>query len=117
MKSRQQTFDKVVSHLRAQGRQACCSSGSCMYRAPDGSRCAAGILIADEHYSPALEGRNSSTPEVIRALVDSGVSEGDLSLVDDLQAVHDGCTPQHWEGELARVARVHRLEYAPCPTK
>lgn len=51
-------YEKVRLHLLNMPKQAKVGSG-CQYRTPDGSSCAAGCLIADEHYSTALEGYGS----------------------------------------------------------
>lgn len=40
MMTRQEVFDKVVAHLRAQGRKAVNERGDCVYHAPDGTKCA-----------------------------------------------------------------------------
>jgi hypothetical protein len=52
----QEIFDKVVTHLRTQGKQAKNTSDDCVYRRPNGLMCAVGCLIPDELYDPALEG-------------------------------------------------------------
>ena len=52
----QEIFDKVVTHLFAQGKPAKDIDGEgCMYRAPDGCKCAVGCLIPDDIYHPRME--------------------------------------------------------------
>jgi hypothetical protein len=109
--SMQEIFDTVVNHLRSQG---CKSEGEfngkkcCFYRGPNGTRCAAGVLIPDDEYSPKMEHR----------LVDdlpffSKYSERERSLIFFLQGVHDLNTPEFWEKRLKEVADQFDLEYLP----
>jgi hypothetical protein len=55
MLDKQQTFDRVLAHLRAQGVPAS-DGGKCCYRTEDGRMCAVGCLIPDEEYDPGIEG-------------------------------------------------------------
>lgn len=60
----QEVFDTVVRHLAKQGaKSAVMKKGEtgtsyerCMYRGPDGLKCAAGALINDDEYDPSMEG-------------------------------------------------------------
>lgn len=53
----QEAFDKAVAGVRAQGYQLSLDEKTnCMYRGPNGLRCAVGHLIPDELYQPAFEG-------------------------------------------------------------
>ena len=53
---RQQVFDDVLAHLRAQKTSAANDSGWCVYRNAQGLKCAVGALIPDSFYDPAFEG-------------------------------------------------------------
>ena len=88
--TRQEIFDKVVAHFAVQ-REAAAEYGTCMYRTPDGRKCAIGALIPDEVYSQRLEDKSVGTlllefPDIMMA---SGLSDGDSWFLCDLQAVHD----------------------------
>ncbi len=39
----QEFFEKTINHLVAQGQQATNQIGACLYRAPEGRKCAAGV--------------------------------------------------------------------------
>lgn len=52
---KQTIFDTVVRHLGRQGHPAMNGAGRCVYRAPDGSKCAVGCLIPDELYRPEMD--------------------------------------------------------------
>lgn len=113
--NKQEIFDTVVNHLRTQGKKAVKGQGGiCMYRAPDGSKCAAGVLIPDEIYDPKMEGRD------VRALINPydyvALNElfGDnLALVAALQTVHDGSMVSEWEVQFEGVAKQFGLIYTP----
>lgn len=106
MMTAQEIFDTVARHLIAQGKQAVDESGYCKYRAPDGRRCAAGVLITDEEYVPNMEGVMFGDSQVAwppRLLVHE-------KLVRDLQSAHDQC--EDWRAiraKLALVAARHSL--------
>jgi hypothetical protein len=100
----QEIFDTVVTHLRKQG---CCAEsavGHCMYRAPNGLKCAAGCLITDNEYSLAMEGKpffKIAPPRL----------KEHTNLICDLQSVHDSIEIQNWENRFAYIAANHYLKY------
>lgn len=109
--TKQETFDRVVQHLRQQAAKAEDSNGGCMYRTPDGKRCAVGALIPDELYRPAFEGFRIGGENPVTALMEHlGHS---LPLLRDLQRLHDNGDVREWETELECVAKKHRLRYTP----
>lgn len=55
----QEIFNKVATHLLTQGKRSVASDGSCMYRGPEGTKCAIGCLIEDDEYHPLLEGKGA----------------------------------------------------------
>jgi hypothetical protein len=116
MPSKQETFDTVVAHLRQQGVPAMRrrkSGDECLYRLrlPDGTvlKCAAGCLIPDGLYTPAMEGHTATWSKVRRALVQCG---HDAEFVEELQSAHD----DNWdrlEQALCELAAAYDLVYAP----
>ncbi len=103
--TKQETFDKVVRALRAQGRKSLRAGGiTCAYRGGEGGKCAAGHLIPDDKYDPAMEGIAVRTDEEMVDLLPDVTwrsellrrairSEGhDLELVRDLQRAHDAAS-------------------------
>lgn len=86
----QEIFDKVYAHFRANGFKVSWDGASkCMYRAPDGNRCAVGVLITDENYYLDLEGSGAMEKCVVEALLGSGIERRQLSFVRRLQLAHD----------------------------
>lgn len=51
----QETFENVVRHLYAQGHPAMDESGACLYRGPNGTKCAVGCLIPDDLYKRQMD--------------------------------------------------------------
>lgn len=87
----QEIFDRVSTHLFAQGHRSVDHSGQgiiCLYRGPGGAQCAMGCLIPDDVYEVAMECQLAQ--EVIRYY--SGLSHlaPYETLVRELQLVHDG---------------------------
>ena len=106
-------FNKVSEHLLTQNeRSLALADLCCVYRSPTGLKCAVGCLIADEFYTPRLEGLgvesvigHGSIPPVVVALQESGVpvTETVLRLLADLQGLHDYVTPAGWPEGLAQI--------------
>lgn len=112
----QEVFDKVAGHLLRQRVKSLRPAGHCAYRGADGLMCAAGCLIKDEHYKPALEGHTTTREEVAAALVASGVPEGEGifdwgGLLYELQQLHDARKVSYWPKGLALLARRHNLTF------
>lgn len=122
----QSILDKVVSNLRRQGRVSVNDwDYSCMYRGPNGLKCAAGWLLPDCRYSPKHEKtsvlshqsdiENDQLP--IRAEFEAmGYSQEELRFVRRLQRIHDrakalqGATlMEFWERRWARLAKLYGL--------
>jgi hypothetical protein len=85
--NKQEIFDAVAIGIRAQGGPAINSTGNiCAYRASNGRKCAAGLLMKDEDYDPGFEGGSvSHLPE--KAF--PGFSLDDMYLISQLQHAHD----------------------------
>jgi hypothetical protein len=90
--TRQELFDAVCAHLAQQGRRSWGVSErfddaeGCLYRGPDGLRCAVGALMPDAVYRPQWE---NATPGALR---DTGVIEATddaMALLKGLQQAND----------------------------
>ncbi len=111
MNIQQQVFDKIVSHLRSQGKQSRNTLGDCVYKNTDGTSCAVGCLIEDQFYSPDIEGL--SVEDIFDALSRSlGIPFSDVilleELLNDLQATHDRGV-SNWEVEVEDEEEVEKL--------
>lgn len=111
----QEIFDKVVAHLRQQKVRSV-EGNACMYRGPEGLKCAVGCLINDDAYSHDLEGKVAGAIEVRCALLASGVPADDGDTIDmlrRLQNVHDDMPCDRWEEYFKYFALHHNLTYTP----
>ena len=109
--TRQQLFDVVAAHLLRQNKKSMDAAGFCMYRAPDGCKCAIGCLIPDEMYYSYLEKRG------IRALAEHFIvpayiyNPDNLPLLVALQRIHDTLSVEHWPHALIRTSARYGLEF------
>lgn len=107
----QEIFDTVAKHLATQGCQSLSATGDCSYRGERGLKCAVGILISDEEYTPFMEG-NGPGHEALPNWF--GQFE---SLLRDLQSVHDDSTTgAALCGALKRAAAKRGLSHAILDT-
>lgn len=113
----QEVFDKVVNHLRQQGRKSVNSVGECRYRGNKNAecpmQCAAGCLIEDNEYNDRMEGKCFKglldwefTPQ---SLVDRLLPHD--MLITQLQYVHDDELIEHWENNFKIIASYYNIEY------
>lgn len=51
----QKVVSKMADHLASQRRKSSTAGNNCLYRAPDGCRCAVGALIPDDVYTIDME--------------------------------------------------------------
>ncbi len=131
--NKQDVFDRVARHLLTQNRKSWLSTGQtgkvCAYHGDEGVRCAAGIFIDDEHYSPEMEGvavprflsgndptiapkAHLKTPLIQEALLAAGIEDDHLLVLRQLQAVHDQVPVESWRTGLAAVAKDFALSDA-----
>lgn len=93
--ARQDVFNRVWDHFVTKGNPRAIINQRCLYRTPDGARCAVGLLIPDEEYSPDIESRGvsrvaESCPTVAgiaRSCFGGGVTG--LAFLDAMQRAHD----------------------------
>ncbi len=93
----QEIFNRSISGLIQQGARSIDEKNSCLYRSPCGNRCAIGLLIPDEHYTPSIEAKGINSfvaPDylLVEVCKQSGIdlnSRAVFSLVNDLQIMHD----------------------------
>ena len=112
--NQQEIFDKVATHLIAQGKQSLMFMGAeaCAYRGADGTMCAAGCLIPDGEYDPVFEGLPwdsiaQEVPSFANASVEAHNLIGSLQTVHDCEAYWE--TPETLKAELGVVANCYGL--------
>ena len=109
-KTAQEVFDFVANHLFTQGVQAMGvqkdmigSTPICLYRGPEGTKCAVGAMIPDEEYEPEMEGFSvRDLPNLQTVIVNDDIM-ANMELLESLQCVHD--VPANWDcNDLMRSA-------------
>lgn len=140
MPSKQETANKIMAHMRKQGKQARDDKfGSCCYRTPEGLACAAGCLIEPEDYTADFEGdavilveyspfKTKPGSEAIAAVFDTSAlptewltivgkyieAKGhDVRLVYQFQYIHDNLRPKDWEQKFKDLCVLQNLTYTP----
>lgn len=113
----QKLFNRIAEHLRTQGRPALDEFGDCVYRGPNGLRCAIGAVIPDYKYRRSFEAR------AINALIPKHFPrwKKHKALLSDLQELHDIPEIRTTAGlfhkrkltsGLRVIARKHSLEFS-----
>jgi hypothetical protein len=104
----QNIFNTVVNHLRAQNCKSLDKIGRSKYRGLDNCKCAAGILIDDCLYEEGMEGWNIT--EIINDNeILSMVFGAHITLINQLQALHDWIEVRQWEAALEKLAQQYNL--------
>jgi hypothetical protein len=113
----QEIFDTVALHLIKQGKQSIdAAKGMCLYRGPNGLKCAVGCLIPDEVYDPSME------DECIKALINRydalDFLEFNTLLLLELQIAHDKEPPEDQTWMDAVILRLRKIaEYFKLSAK
>lgn len=107
--SHQKTFEIVAKHLLQQNARSTRHNkpGFCAYRGEGGYKCAVGVLIPDEEYSPRMEGGVCYRPLVKASLIKHG---HDPEFCQELQLIHDTYLPSEWRKLLIQFGRNWRLD-------
>lgn len=121
--SAQNLFDKVVKHLRQQKKVSAGKNGDCLYRGPNGTKCAIGCLIPAREYRKSFEGNTfdclltksglqfchskAKPPVTLQKLV----KQGHMQLMRKLQSTHDGYKVSQWEDQFQFIAAEFELQY------
>lgn len=127
---KQEIFDTVVRHLAQQGHRAVAkpsilsSEPVCMYRTPNGSKCAFGALIPDAVYDPRME--NLRAKVLIEVGVESLYTGTDVPIpplckthpwmgenammIEQLQVAHDNPYNPTAKTEFIKIPLYQRLE-------
>lgn len=112
----QEVFDKVAKHLLTQKAKSMGEDeDTCMYRGANGLKCAVGILIEDDEYSPRMEmGVLTLLSGSDHVPCPASVYERLMphtSLLSSLQQVHDANPVEGWEDSLKETAELHKLNW------
>jgi hypothetical protein len=111
--TKQEIFDKVATHLLAQGKPSFTRFGGCQYRGPNGAKCAAGVLIPDDLYDPGYEG--DAADHLPARVMEVFGEHRDFVLT--LQIAHDTAAGSSvwlsaWKGRMREIAKEFDLSDA-----
>ena len=85
----------IKEHLLSQGRRSVDDiTGKCMYRSPDGTKCAIGCLIPDHLYNVSLEGYGVL---MIRKEISECIENISIEALSEAQNIHDNGQVENWE--------------------
>ena len=94
----EEIYNKVSKHLLSMKKQSRNSiTHKCVYRGPNGSKCAVGCLIKDIFYSKYLEDKGINHTSVYQAVIKSigrPLSRDEKYILVKLQNLHD--TTHYW---------------------
>lgn len=109
----QETFDTVVNHLLTQNERSESTDPSCpmcLYRGPNGLKCAIGCLIPDDLYQKDMDNGNLGLNSVLLTIGNNGYPIHDFPY-GELQGIHDQLEPECWPRALAELADEYDLIY------
>ncbi len=102
----QTAFEIMVNHLLNQGEKSYDNStlATCVYRNPDGLKCAIGAILPDELYNSTMENK------LAHALIKDYPAIGKLwenlsiNLLAKMQYIHDSRNVDEWYNEFKAIA-------------
>lgn len=85
------TKEKMIEHIKKEfkGKSYKINQMNCMYRGPDGKKCAVGMFIPDDAYNPNMEGKKAIFIEQYCPYNINSVMPLYLYQMAQLQIVHD----------------------------
>lgn len=124
--TKQEIFDTVLNGLRNQKipsyKRRDTGDVECLYRGPEGRKCAAGMLIPDDQYRPDMEGQPfvwlvNGTYKHFADVPDHLVEH--RNFITSLQQLHDRWAEgaygyYSWEGQMKSLATSNGLQYNPA---
>lgn len=105
--SLQSIYNKVKKHLLNQNQKSIDADGDCVYRGPEGLKCAVGCLIPDKLYNENFEGKSART--IFEGyysinIIGYELPKRGLDLIAELQCLHDDFSIEEWASELEQIA-------------
>ena len=112
--TKQEIFDKVITHLRKQNKKATNIFGGCEYKNVNGLRCAVGCLIPDDMYDKKME-LSSTVDGLFRDFLEIQklLGKRNKDFLTRIQVIYDSCRIENWEERWENLAKVYNLEYTP----
>ena len=112
----QTIYNQCAAHLLRQAKASYDDVGeACLYRGPDGMKCAVGYFIRDDQYHENLEGYDAKDEELygpLASYLGKAPSPGQSALLFDLQRAHDHylkCGLDYWASRMIEIAKQYGL--------
>lgn len=83
---------------------------ACVYKTPDGRKCAVGALIKPAHYDPGFDANNGTPVDRLSDQVLNYLGTENVDWLKKLQACHDDCA-RNWESEKEYSGEDHFGRY------
>jgi hypothetical protein len=119
----QEAFDTIVTHLAKQAQPAKKDDTDfCVYRSPEGLKCAVGCLIPDDLYLPAMDvdspddaGAGTGVEALIEhyPTMERLLCDVDVKVLCAAQDTHDHWQPHDWQTEVEEIAETYGLTVPP----
>ena len=107
----QTAFTIVKNHLLTQMTKSI-EGNQCLYRGPNGTKCAIGALITDEEYKKIEDARCKDLKvyevEDLQIVSLQGLT---IDFLEELQIIHDQYEVQDWKNQLETFAEKYNLQY------
>lgn len=103
----QELYQKVADHLLSM-KEPSKMDGDCAYRGDNGSMCAVGCLIKDEHYNKDLEGSilyKDQAKLAVEKSIGRRLKRKEMATLQKLQNLHDNFNNWSKEGGLKEPAK------------
>lgn len=111
---KQEMFNAAYLGLAAQEFRKSYKDVFCMYRAPNGDKCAFGHCVPDELYRSAMEGELAG--DVLKMIEEKDICNHFGSFANRLQCCHDDAnSPDDMKSRLAAFAKAHNLTVPEMP--
>lgn len=118
--SLQEIYDTAKAGLEKQGwERSINKKGGCLYRGPNGTKCAFGHLIPDDVYTKALEDvpvyellkrKNLTKMFAFLGGLDYSTDEKKVHFLDKMQQIHDMSTdPQYMKSDFLVLGKKYEL--------
>lgn len=105
----QATFDKIVRHLLRQNKRSRMPDGNiCLYRGPNGLKCAIGCLISDKEYRHEFEGARVAM--LLTSYNCKQLMGLNIRLLTAMQRLHDECEVELWPTYIKHIAKQYGLK-------
>jgi len=101
----QSAFDTMVNHLLKQGEKSrAYDRSTCLYRNPDGLKCAIGAILPDDLYVSSMENKLAQSLMHDYPTIGQLWENLSINLLAKMQYIHDNRAVSEWYDEFKAIA-------------